>query len=169
MGADRVMMETEKSPALTHPVYRNDADVTLRRADYTDRERIYEYNFSPDVRAVSGSPTAVSFHDHAGWFSKRIQDPSSPFWIIEHAGQPVGTIRIDAKDGANARISIALSAAARGCGIGKRAIQLACTKWCGAVVAEIAESNARSLAAFTACGFARIGSRDAYAVYLWNP
>ncbi|HEY4176517.1 MAG TPA: GNAT family N-acetyltransferase [Kofleriaceae bacterium] len=162
-------MIASQSPALTHPVYRSDADVTLRRADHTDRERVYEYNFSPDVRAVSGSPTAVSFHDHAGWFAKRIMDPSSPLWIIEHAGQPVGTIRIDARDGTNATISIAISSPARGCGIGKRAIQLACTKWCGAVIAEIHESNARSVAAFTASGFARIGRRDAYDVYLWNP
>lgn len=162
-------MTATQSPALTHAVYRNDAEVTLRRADHTDRERVYEYNFSSEARAVSGSPTAVSFHDHAGWFAKRLMDPSSPFWIIEHAGQPVGTVRIDARDGHNAKISISLAATARGCGIGKRAIQLACTKWCGAVTAEIQESNARSCAAFTASGFARIGRRGDYDIYLWNP
>lgn len=148
---------------------RNNDDVTLRRADLADRERVYEYNFASDVRAVSGSPTAVAYSDHVRWFGRRIMDPSSPIWIVEQYGEPVGTVRIDARDGMNARISIALAPGARGHGIGRKAIELACTKWCGAVVAEIHESNARSSACFEACGFAKIGKREVFDVYLWNP
>ena len=147
----------------------DNADVTLRRADLTDRERVYEYNFASDVRAVSGSPNTVSYSDHVRWFSTRIIDPSSPIWIVEQYGEPVGTVRIDARDGVNAKISIALAQNARGHGIGRKAIELACTKWGGAVVAEIHESNARSHTCFTACGFAKIGKRDAFDVYLWSP
>lgn len=147
----------------------NADDVTLRRADLSDRERVYEYNFASDVRAVSGSQTAVSYADHVRWFSTRIIDIASPIWIIEQFGEPVGTVRIDAREGTNAKISIALVAGARGHGIGRKAIELACTKWCGAVVAEIHESNARSRACFIACGFAKIGTREAFDVYLWSP
>lgn len=148
---------------------RNAEDVTLRRADLTDRDRVFEYNFSSEVRAVSGSPDVIAYSDHVRWFGKRIAEPASPIWIIEQYGEPVGTVRIDARMDANAKISIALAAAARGHGIGRRAIELACTKWCGAVVAEIHESNAPSRACFTACGFARIGKREAFDVYLWSP
>jgi spore coat polysaccharide biosynthesis protein SpsF len=148
---------------------RNNDDITLRRADLTDRERVFEYNFASDVRAVSGSTTAVSYLDHVRWYGRRIIDPASPIWIIEQYGEPVGTVRIDARDGVNARISIALAPGARGHGIGRKAIQVACTKWCGAVVAEIHESNTRSSACFTACGFAKIGNREAFDVYLWSP
>lgn len=157
------------SAAIARTLPANAEEVTLRRANLADRERVYEYNFANDVRAVSGSPTAVAYSDHVRWYSARIMDPSSPIWIVEQYGEPVGTVRIDARDGMNARISIALAPAARGHGIGRKAIELACTKWCGAVVAEIHESNARSRACFTACGFARIGKREAFDVFLWSP
>lgn len=155
--------------ALTRTLPATTGDVTLRRADLTDRERVFEYNFAADVRAVSGSPDVISYSEHVRWFGRRIADPASPIWIVEHHGEPVGTVRIDAHDGANATISIAIAAAARGHGIGKTAIELACTKWCGTVVAEIHESNARSRACFIACGFAKIGKREAFDVYLWSP
>jgi len=148
---------------------RNNDDVTLRRANLTDRERVFEYNFASDVRAVSGSPTAVAYADHVRWYGRRIIDPASPIWIVEQYGEPIGTVRIDACNGVNARISIALAPGARGHGIGRRAIELACTKWCGAVVANIHESNARSRTCFTACGFAKIGKHDGFDVYLWSP
>lgn len=155
--------------ALAKAVHVHEEDVTIRRADLTDRERVYEYNFASDVRAVSGSQATVTYADHVRWFSQRIVDITSPIWIIEHLGEPVGTVRIDAREGVNARISIALAERARGHGIGKKAIQLACTRWCGAVVAEIHPSNARSRACFTSCGFAKIGTRDAFDVFLWSP
>lgn len=144
-------------------------DITLRRADLTDRERVFEYNCSPDVRAVSASSSAVSYSEHVRWFSKRIVDPASPIWIIEQYGESVGTVRIDVRDGMNAKISIALAPQARGRGIGSYAVVAACTKWCGAVVAEIHEVNTRSQACFTACGFAKIGRREAFDIYLWSP
>jgi RimJ/RimL family protein N-acetyltransferase len=147
----------------------NADDITLRRADLTDRERVYDYNCASDVRAVSGSQTAVSYSDHVRWYSMRIVDVTSPMWIVEQYGEPIGTVRIDARGGANAKISIALAASARGHGIGRKAIEIACTKWCGTLVAEIHETNARSHACFTACGFAKIGKREAFDVYLWSP
>ena len=142
--------------------YHTTSDVTLRRADLTDRDRVFDYN-------CSASTNAVSYSQHVRWFSGRIADPTSPIWIIEQYGEPVGTVRIDAKDGVNAKMSISLAAHAQGRGIGTYAIEAACTKWCGAVVAEIHESNTRSKTCFTACGFAKIGRRDAFDVYLWSP
>ncbi|MFN0249720.1 MAG: N-acetyltransferase family protein [Kofleriaceae bacterium] len=163
MGADRVTTIARALPQ------RNADDVTLRRADLTDRERVFEYNYADDVRAVSGSKDVIAYSDHVRWFGKRIAQPASPIWIIEQYGEPVGTVRIDARVDANAKISIALAPAARGHGIGRKAIELACTRWCGTVIAEIHESNAQSRACFVACGFAKTGKREAFDVYLWSP
>ena len=156
------------SAALAMPAF-DEAQVSLRRADASDRERIYEYNCSPDVRAVSGSSKAVSFAEHSRWYQSRLADPYSPMWIIESDGRECGTVRIDARDGHNPKISIALAATARGRGVGRRAIELACLKWCGAIVAEIHETNYGSRACFTACGFSKIGRRGELDVYLWSP
>lgn len=143
--------------------------VSLRRADATDCERVYEYNFAADVRAVSGTHDRVSLENHTLWYRARIADPASPIWIIERGGRACGTVRIDALPGSNPKISIALAANARGRGVGRRAIELACLRWCGAVIAEIHESNAASRACFMACGFSKIGRRGELDVFLWSP
>ncbi len=141
--------------------------VTLRRADAGDRERVYSYNCSPAVRALSGNPGPVSSDEHERWFARRLADPASPMWIVEENGSPVGVLRIDA--GAQARISIALAPATHGRAIGRRALALACARWAAPITAEIHESNTASRACFTATGFRRVGKRDAFDLYLWSP
>jgi RimJ/RimL family protein N-acetyltransferase len=69
-------------------------------------------------------------------------------------------VRIDA-----GQISIALAAGARGRGVGKRAIALACAAWGGPVVAQIRKDNQPSRAAFEACGFVSNGRET----YEWRP
>jgi RimJ/RimL family protein N-acetyltransferase len=143
--------------------------VTLRRAMLGDCARVYAYNAAADVRALSGNPTPIPAGAHEVWFARRIADVGSPFWIVETDGVPAGSVRVDARDGLAARISIALDSAVRGRGIGRRAIGLACAEWRGVLVAEIHESNAPSRACFAACGFAPMGKRDAFDVYQWSP
>ena len=101
--------------------YHPTTDVTLRRADLTDRERVFEYN------CALGGPD-VSYSEHVRWFSTRIADPRSPIWVIEQYGEPVGTVRIDAREGVNALLSIALASHARGRGVGRYAVEAACTR-----------------------------------------
>lgn len=141
--------------------------ITLRPAAPDDRGRVFEYNCSPAVRALSGNPAPVSFEEHERWYARRVADPASPMWIVEENGAPVGVVRIDARE--EARISIALAPEARGRAIGRRAIALACAAWRAPVTAEIHESNAASRACFTASGFRRVGKRDAFDLYLWSP
>jgi RimJ/RimL family protein N-acetyltransferase len=141
--------------------------VTLRPAEPGDLARVFEYNCSPAVRALSGNPAPVSLEDHERWYARRIADRTSPMWIIEENGAPVGVVRIDVRE--QARISIALAPAAQGRAIGRRAITLACTAWYAPVTAEIHESNAASRACFMASGFRRVGKRDAFDLYLWSP
>lgn len=149
--------------------YKRALGVTLRRARMWDCERIYAYNGAPEVRALSATPGVIRLADHEAWFARRIADVGSPFWVVELDGEPVGSVRIDARSGTNARISIALDPCARGRGVGRRAILLACADWRGVVIAEIHESNAQSRACFTACGFTRMGKREAFDVYQWSP
>ncbi|MEJ7598292.1 MAG: GNAT family N-acetyltransferase [Kofleriaceae bacterium] len=152
--------------ALARPV---ESRITLRRAEPGDCQRVHDYNFSADARAVSGSTAAVSYADHARWFGNRLADRAAPIWIVEHGGAPIGTVRIDVRDGATARISIALEAAGRGNGNGRRAVELACASWKGPVIAEIHPANARSRTCFLACGFAQVGTRDGFDVLSWTP
>jgi RimJ/RimL family protein N-acetyltransferase len=135
--------------------------VTLRAATLDDCERVWQWNFAADVRAMSNDPTIVELVRHSAWYVHRLA--KGAFWIIEHDGEPVGTVRID--DG---RISIAVVASARGKGIGKRAIAAACEAWAQPVVAQVRLDNRSSRAAFEAAGFVSTGDAE-MVTYQWSP
>jgi RimJ/RimL family protein N-acetyltransferase len=141
-------------------------EVTLRLACEDDRERVWEWNFAPDVRARSVSTRVVTFADHARWFSRRIAEGT--MWIIEENRVGVGVLRLDRVDG-DTKISIALTQRVRGRGIGKRAIAAACELWGQPIIAEILPDNAASRACFAACGFRHVGTVGGLVIYRWNP
>lgn len=138
--------------------------ITLRDAGPDDCERVWQWNFAPDVRAVSKHSHEVPFTEHARWFRARLEQPA-PMWIIEEVTAAVGVVRVD-PDG---RISIAIAPKARGRGIGKHAVTMACATWGKPIVAEIDVANIASRACFEACGFVAIHERDTFVTYRWTP
>ncbi|HEY0249967.1 MAG TPA: GNAT family N-acetyltransferase [Kofleriaceae bacterium] len=132
--------------------------ISLRAATLDDCEQVWLWNFAADVRAMSNDPTIVELARHAAWFIHRISEGA--FWIVLNDGVPVGNVRVD-----HGRISIALAAEARGYGVGKQAIALACAAYGSTVVAQIRFDNTRSRAAFEACGFVNNGGDT----YQWSP
>lgn len=145
--------------------------VALRRATLADCERVWKWSFTPEVRALSRTPRAVSLEEHRHWYERRLADPS-PMWIIEEARTPVGVLRLDHDPGIRDRIaliSIALDARARGRGLGRRAIGAACDAWGGPIFAEIHASNTPSRLAFEACGFRPLYEAGPMTTYHWSP
>jgi len=151
--------------------------VSLRGALPEDCERVWEWNFTPDVRARSVSRRIVTFAEHTKWFAKRVASVDAPMWIIEEHGIGVGVIRLDPIANKwvtparlqQSKISIALCEKARGRGIGSRAIAQACTKWRRPIVAEIQPDNIASIKAFAACGFKEIARNSELVTYRWHP
>lgn len=138
--------------------------IALRVAEDDDVDRVFGWNFAPDVRAQSTNTGEIALDRHYEWFFDRVERPG--FWIIEHDGEPVGNIRIDRITGTSGgTISIALAPFARGLGIGREAILRACEEWNAPVTAKILPGNIASRAAFVACGFV---AADATTFY-WSP
>lgn len=148
-------------------------NTALRRAREDDAVRVWAWNFAPDVRAQSLDPRIVSFAEHHAWWCARLLDPRRATWIVEHGGAPIGVVRIDPTDDTSSdRISIALAPEARGCGVGRRAIALACAAWSRPILAQILDTNLASQAAFAAAGFAPAPDVAADARvrhYRWSP
>jgi len=151
--------------------------VSLRAPRRDDCERVWEWNFTPDVRARSVSRRIVTYAEHTRWFAKRIAVDGAPIWVIEEHGIGVGVVRLDPVANKwvtparlqQAKISIALCERARGRGIGRRAIAQACAHWARPVLAEIQPDNAASVAAFSACGFREIARTTELLTYRWHP
>lgn len=143
--------------------------VAMRDAGPEDCERVWSWNFAPDVRARSRRGQAVAFAEHARWFTRRIADGREPIWIIEAQGAPVGVVRLDIVGSGLSRISIALAAEARGRGIGRCAVAAVCRACAGPIVAEIFANNLASRACFEACGFRSVVECDGLLTYYWDP
>ncbi len=142
--------------------------VTLRRAGHEDCERVWTYNFAPDVRAMSQRSEIVALVEHARWYARRLADPVAPIWIVQEWGEPVGVVRLDLRRD-TAVISIALAKSGRGRGVGRAAIAAVCAAWGRPIIAEILADNHPSRVCFEACGFREIGENNGHVTYRWSP
>ena len=126
--------------------------VSLRKARALDCRRVWEWSCSPEVRGRSLDPRPIPIAEHEQWFRKRVARDG--MWIVEANDADVGVVRIDPRDDGAGRISIAIASAARGRGVGRRAVIAACDAWQRPLIAEVLADNAASRSCFEACGFA---------------
>lgn len=147
--------------------------VTLRRAQPEDRELIWEWTFSSDLRELM-VPRVVLYKDYERWFFLRIVDRQTPLWMIEDAGARCGVVLIDRHDKQSLpRLSLAICARLRGRGLGRRALAVLCEQWQHPLIAEVFTDNLAAVRSLEAAGFGRaserrLGGRVA-CTYLWSP
>lgn len=148
--------------------------VTLRRARAADIELVWEWSFSPELRGAMQSPRVVLYKDYAEWYASRLSDRLTAIWIVEDAGASAGVVLIDRQDKrALPRLTIVLGQRARGKGIGRRALELACEQWQRPLLAEADARNASAIRCLEAAGFERTSERQVSGAtrcsYLWSP
>lgn len=139
-------------------------DIALRAASIDDSGDLLAWRNDPATRQASQNTAAVSLADHTAWLAESLANPRRKLLIAMDCGQAVGVVRFDTLfdplDGEPARylISIAVSPAARGRGVGKAILSAACHIIAPATVdAWIRTENDASKAMFVACGFRWIG------------
>lgn len=81
--------------------------LTLRRAQLSDSESIYQWRNQADVRAFSFDSEPISFDKHQGWYAASMSNPDRVLLIGESHGEPVGVVRFDLTQN-TAKISIYL-------------------------------------------------------------
>jgi len=138
--------------------------VSLRAATPDDEGRVWVYNDDPSARRAALHTAPIPWASHRTWYASRLADPGTSIWIVESGGEPVGTVRIEAR-GEEDDFSIALSPGARGRGIGTAAVRLAAQRHGEArpgkrLVALIRPDNDASVRAFERAGFSQAGTRE---------
>jgi predicted dehydrogenase/RimJ/RimL family protein N-acetyltransferase len=133
----------------------------LRPAVADDRDRVLVWRNEPAAVAASLTGGAVGEADHAAWFARVLADPARLLWIVEDSGRPAGSVRLDVEDDGRAEVSIALDPAARGLGLGTRALEMAAAAapsgGVATLVALVRGENTASLRAFVAAGYVERG------------
>lgn len=151
-----------------------DGRVSLRKANANDRELIWEWTFSSDLRALMRPMRVVLYKDYERWLFLRLADRQTPLWVIEEAGARSGVVLIDRHDKqALPRLSMVVSPRQRGRGLGRHALALLCAQWQHPLIAEAFADNLAAVRSLEAAGFGRANERrhdgKVICTYLWSP
>lgn len=128
----------------------------LRPATAADARLLFEWRNDAETRRRSASTEPVEWTGHLRWLTASLALPPEVrrLWLAELDGEPVATVRADARPDGCVEISYTVAPAWRGRGIAKRAV-LACAAehLAGArLVARIRRGHAASEAVARALG-----------------
>jgi UDP-2,4-diacetamido-2,4,6-trideoxy-beta-L-altropyranose hydrolase len=130
-------------------------NLTLRRAEKADAERIHQWRNHPDTRAVSGDSGEIPWEAHRQWYEAAIADPARSLFVAAIGTRAIGVIRFDRRDDGYHQISLFLDPALHGLGLGGRMLR-AGEAAMGAEArfrAQVVAGNARSQQLFAAAGY----------------
>jgi RimJ/RimL family protein N-acetyltransferase len=138
--------------------------VTLREATPDDASDLLAWRNDPVTRAMSRATDPVEAADHRRWFERALKDPSCTLLIGQDGPEKIGMVRL--ARGGETEISINLSAAARGRGLGRELLARALAEERGAVVAMIKPENLASIRLFEGAGFVFEAAGEGLARYV---
>lgn len=135
--------------------------IAMRRATIDDARVIWEWANDRETRANSFAGEPIPWETHVAWITRKLADPTALLLMAEGpGGAPLAHVRLDrdAKRPDLAMMSINVGPAARGQGVGWRAIAAGCAEaeraWgCRAIDALVKAENQRSRRAFERAGF----------------
>lgn len=132
--------------------------VRLRAAEESDRDRLFQWRNTEEVRQSSKNQDPIPREVHDRWFSSTLSNPDRVLLVAEHEVGPVGVLRYDLNS-SDALVSIYLVPGQAGRGYGP-AILLAGKQWLRQhhpktrqVNAEILPQNSASRRAFEEAGY----------------
>jgi RimJ/RimL family protein N-acetyltransferase len=127
--------------------------VKLRTATLEDAELLLDWRNDAETRANSRQHDLVPWDSHVIWLAALLADPARELLIAERDGNAVGTVRFD-RERDETVLSWTIAPARRGQGLGRAMVRCAVERAPTARMrAEIAASNARSIAIAREAGF----------------
>ncbi len=125
--------------------------VTLEPMGPADRDQLFAWQCEPGARTYARTTEAPTAEEHARWFSAALAMPGRHLWTVLDGAEPVGMVRWDEAD---REVSILLAAAARGRGVGVRALRALQRQLPDQVLrAEIHVANVASRRVFERAGY----------------
>jgi len=140
--------------------------IKLRKAGIDDCRDLFAWRNDPVTRQVSFNSGELKYEDHEKWFKKYLQDPDRSMFIAEaEDNEKLGMVRFDRIKDDSWEISINLSPAHRGKGLGSLIISKSCELFAEShsnkkLVARTKASNIASIKAFEKAGFCKTSEYD---------
>lgn len=140
--------------------------LTLRKAADADAGVCWEWVNDPEVRCQSYTSDPIPWEKHILWFSKKIQDRSCRYYIVERQNEPVAQIRFDVNADGEASISYLTDKLYRNNGMGvwilSRGIKELMRDACGIKIIKghVKKTNIASQRSFEKMAFHKTDSTD---------
>ena len=145
------------------------AALTLREAQACDCFDILDWRNDPETRKHSFDSELIGREEHERWFTRKLGNPGSSFYIGLLGKDKAGTVRFD-DVGDFVRVNVMLNPLFRGKGLGAELIRLGTEKFFSEkglrkpIHAEILAGNPASLKAFEKAGYV-----ESYQVLICEP
>ena len=99
--------------------------VILRKARSEDSDLLQAWRNDEATRRNSLNSETIPADEHARWLDRSLGNTDRILFIVEDAGTPVGTVRIDSLPDGRKELSWTIAPEFRGTGIGKQAVKKA--------------------------------------------
>ena len=97
--------------------------IRLRKAEYCDKDLLFEWANDPAVRAFSFNTNPISYDVHSEWFDRMMNDETIIQFILMDGDMPIGQIRLNI-NGDEAEIGYSIDSHYRGKGYGHEILRL---------------------------------------------
>ncbi len=121
-----------------------EASLSIRRAALSDAATLFRWRNDPLTRKNSLSESELDWDSHMSWLEKTLAAPDRKLFVLAEGDEPVGTVRFDVEGEQEGRLSWTVAPEARGRGLGKQMVRLACSVIPGGIRAEIKLDNVAS-------------------------
>lgn len=138
-GADRVVARMRSS------------DVALRPATPDDAALLWRWANDAETRRQSLSTDPIPWDVHVAWLDAALAAPLVDVWVAEVGGEPIGTVRLDRRDGPPL-LSYSIAPEHRGLGLAAPVLLAAASRGDERIVALVRSGNVASRRAFDLAG-----------------
>lgn len=129
-----------------------DSFFVLKKATSKDLKSVFDWQNYPGARKYSRNPQPPSWEEHSFWFEKSLENPHRLMYMLELFDLSLGFVRVDL--GEKNEVSIIISHAFYGCGLGQKALELLREKYYEIDLhAYIEDENIASKKIFEKCGY----------------
>jgi len=141
----------------------NNCPLRLLPMAHADEQQLWHWQCEPGNRRFFRHPAAPKWPEHKVWFKRAMASSDIKLYRIDWKQSSVGMIRLDMRSTTTAEVSILLSKATQGQGIGRLALQLFCDQFPQLhLIAEIHPDNQPSKCIFRGCGFTQMDTTHYY-------